>query len=147
MRDFQICLKRAKESDIPFLIKLRSQTMDAYLKKSAKPVDEQSHLMRIKYCFEHAKIVCDNNKPIGLLKYYLSQSKWHIVQIQISPEYQGFGLGKTLLTNIITAAQKNNQSVCLSVLKSNPAKNLYLRLGFKIKMISEYEMTMVYSHV
>ena len=63
-------MRQANISDLEFLKKLRSETMDEYLKKEGLPIDETSHLKRIKYHFESANISNIHGKPIGLFKCY-----------------------------------------------------------------------------
>jgi orotate phosphoribosyltransferase len=50
--------------------------------------------------------------------------------IEIHPEYQRKGIGTTLINNIIADSAQNMKPVRLRVLKVNPAKGLYERLGF-----------------
>ena len=46
------------------------------------------------------------------------------------PEYRGQGIGTDVLNRAIE--QHKNQDIYLKVFKSNPAQNLYKRLGFEI---------------
>ena len=123
---------------------LRKVTMNDYLEKSGFPTDEKSYLDRIHYCFDAAHIVFFVDEPIGLFKFYLDTPCWHVVQIQILPEYQGKGIGTKLLKNLQSQAFKKDQFVRLSVLKPNPAKILYQRLGFIVQAESEIDFTMQY---
>ena len=125
-----IDFRQAKESDIEFLTDLRMRTMNIHLKKVGWPIDEQSHLDRILYRFDAAKIVSVENTDVGLLKSYCDESGWNIVQVQISPEYQGKGIGSKIVRSILEQAEGDGRDVTLSVLKENPAKDLYRRLGF-----------------
>jgi ribosomal protein S18 acetylase RimI-like enzyme len=138
----EIELRKVKKSDIPFLMSLRKVTMNEYLEKSGFPTDEKSHLDRILYRFDAAHIVFFANEPIGLFKFYLEGSCWHVVQIQILPGYQEQGIGTKLLKNLQLQAFKKKQIVGLSVLKSNPAKILYQRIGFIVQAESVIDFTM-----
>jgi len=141
----KINMRQANISDLEFLKKLRSETMDEYLKKDGLPVDETSHLKRIQYHFEAANILDIHGKPIGLFKYYEDNTTCHVIQVQILPQYQGKGIGKSIITTLQKQALKDDKSVNLSVLKSNPARNLYERLGFTIISQSDNEFTMQYN--
>ncbi len=55
-----------------------------------------------------------------------------IVQIQIEPKFQRKGIGQQIIEAVIKDSLDKNKEIYLSVLKENPAKELYLRLGFKI---------------
>lgn len=52
--------------------------------------------------------------------------------IEILPKYQRLGVGTALISNLLHEAQQAKLPVMLYVLKMNPARNLYERLGFKI---------------
>jgi len=134
--------RQAKESDIEFLTDLRMRTMNIHLKKVGWPIDEQSHLDRILYRLDAAKIVSVENTDVGLLKSYCDELGWNIVQVQISPEYQGKGIGSKIIRSILEQAEGDGQDVTLSVLKGNPAKDLYRRLGFAAVSESDAEYTM-----
>lgn len=141
----EVKLLQATSRDIPFLRLLRRLTMNDYLQASGLATNRKSQLARINYHFEDAKLVYHNGKRIGLFKVYLCGAIWHVIQIQILPEYQGNGLGAKLLTNLIKQANEKQQSISLSVLKSNPAMNLYQKLGFMTISESDIELTMEYA--
>ncbi|KZN45430.1 GNAT family N-acetyltransferase [Pseudoalteromonas luteoviolacea] len=137
-------LRKANDGDLDFLLSLRRITMDNYLLSDGVDISDKEHIFRIKYNFEDAQIIQVNNKNIGLFKasFISEKSQWYIFQIQILPSYQGFGIGRKLITDLCDKAKKDKLSVGLSVLKSNPAKNLYDALGFQVvgSDCSEYEM-------
>ncbi|MCP4756937.1 MAG: GNAT family N-acetyltransferase [Proteobacteria bacterium] len=63
-------------------------------------------------------------------------------EIQILPEFQNRGIGCRLIENIQLQACDQGLPVVLSVLKGNPAKRLYEKLGFRVALEKErsYEM-------
>ena len=140
----EVELKKAKNTDIPFLLLLRTVTMNDYLQASGLDTDEKSQLDRIQYHFDDANIVYYEDKRIGLFKFYFHDPIWHVVQIQILPEYQGKGVDAKLLFNLQNLADDRHQRVRLSILKSNPAINLYQKLGFTSVAEGDTEFTMEY---
>lgn len=56
----------------------------------------------------------------------------------MAPEFQRQGIGQQLLAGVLKQAQREDLAVELKVLKNNPAKNLYLRLGFTIITGDDY---------
>lgn len=62
--------------------------------------------------------------------------------IYILPEYQGRGLGTEVIDEVIKQARKRRQPVSLQVLKVNPARRLYERLGFVVIAESETHFQM-----
>ena len=52
--------------------------------------------------------------------------------IEISPDYQRRGIGTILMHDLLRKAAARGISVTLQVLKVNPARVLYERLGFEL---------------
>jgi ribosomal protein S18 acetylase RimI-like enzyme len=77
-----------------------------------------------------------------LLKAYRDATEWHLVQLQIDPHYQGRGLGEQIIKTLLAGAQADALPVSLKVLKGNPAKRLYERLGFREISSDEREFHM-----
>jgi len=136
-----ISLRPALESDIDFLIDLRDATMRDYLEQMDMPVSYEDYLARIEYKFDCAQIVTLDEVPIGLFKAeHQAESKlWNIIQIQVHPAYQNSKIGSYLLKSVIDNARSAQGKVGLSVLKSNPAYQLYQRLGFEKVSEDQYE--------
>ncbi|WP_282167450.1 GNAT family N-acetyltransferase [Shewanella japonica] len=142
-----LALRKAEEIDLDYLLQLRRITMDDYLSQEGVDISEKEHVFRIKFNFSDARIILVNGVKAGLFKasYTAHNSQWYIYQVQIHPSYQGLGIGSKLIAELCQQAQKDNLSVGLSVLKSNPAKNLYDRLGFTVTGSNNSEYEMVYN--
>jgi len=124
--------RKAENSDIEFLLNLRKVTMHEHLLNSGIELNEKGHLARVLYEFECAKIIIFDYVEVGLLKVNRSQDPWKLIQIQIVPEVQGHGLGKKLIQNLVTEANKNGVGIELSVLRENQARKLYESCGFSV---------------
>lgn len=75
---------------------------------------------------------------------YLSDKKQcHLFQIQVHPEFQDQKIGSYLINNLIHKANEQGKDVGLSALKSNPAFNLYKKLGLKIVKENQHEFELV----
>ncbi|WP_339388543.1 GNAT family N-acetyltransferase [Vibrio caribbeanicus] len=136
-----VILRQATPDDVPFLLELREITMGEYLRNIGMPTSQEDYLRRIQYKYDCAEIITVNNQPIGLYKveYQPNEALWYLIQIQITPQYQGQGIGYQLIHQLIQQAQKSNLKVGLSVIKTNPALRLYKRLGFAIVDEKQYE--------
>ena len=64
------------------------------------------------------------------------------VTIQLITEVQGQGLGSCYLEQLVELSTRTNKSTLLKVFKSNPARKLYERFGFKVydETVSHYLM-------
>lgn len=54
----------------------------------------------------------------------------YIDNIQISPAWQGYGIGSAILSRILNGSDK--KSVKITAFDDNPAKRLYERMGFSV---------------
>ena len=138
----EIALRSAQSADVPFLLQLRHQTMDRHLAASAVEMSEEEHLRRVLLRFECAQIILVDGKPSGLLKVARDEKSWHLIQIQVVPHLQGSGLGSRLLREIAAEARDAGASVELDVLKVNPARSLYERLGFVVTAENSHSFDM-----
>lgn len=122
----------ATDADIPFLLALRRETMQAHLVAGGLDCSDAQHLERLMQHFDCAEVVCSPDEPVGLLKIRRAPPDWEILQFQLSPRLQGQGAGRLLLEQVIIEASGAGAGLKLGVLKANPAQRLYERLGFKI---------------
>jgi ribosomal protein S18 acetylase RimI-like enzyme len=138
-----VLLRRpATPHDIPFLLDLRQRTMNGHLVASGAQVDDAHHVARLMHRFECAELLLRDGAPVGLLKVSRDALEWVVIQIQLVPACQGGGIGAALLAEVIEQATQAGADLTLSVLKANPARALYERLGFVIERENgfSYEM-------
>ncbi len=136
---------KATQSDIPYLQSLREQTMHEHLKRAGKNMTTEQHMQRVLYRFDLAHIIQHNDIRIGALKYDITSRPVSILQLQIAPPFQNKGYGKQILENIMSTHRK--AGVSLSVLKDNPALQLYQRLGFRQTGEDALEYHLIYPPV
>ena len=77
-----------------------------------------------------------------MIKVVRSKSIWELIQIQILPAYQGQGTATRAIKNLLADANQHSVRVKLSVLKTNPARALYERLGFCVTGESVHSFVM-----
>ena len=138
--------RKALESDIDYLLWLRKKTMDEHLLSSGISLSDEEHLLRIHYLFDEAQVIMLEDEVIGLLKVEEKEINLEIVQIQIDPKCQGKGLGQKVIKKVIEDSKQRNKIVSLSVLKKNKARDLYLRMGFRIIGEDDHSFMMSLDH-
>lgn len=142
--NMKISMKQAHHNDIEFLKNLRLVTMNGHLEKLGLPNDDNTNLKQIKHHFHAANILYIYDKPIGLLKFYQDDKTIHILQMQILPEYQGKKIEEGLLRELQEETKFTSKNIDTSVLKSDPMKDLYERLGFNVVSQNDNEFMMQY---
>jgi ribosomal protein S18 acetylase RimI-like enzyme len=130
----KIDVRISKPEDYDFLYDLHCKTMYEYIEATWGWDDtwQQNHFK------EHFQpnanqIILLNAKNIGRLELYYKANEVRIGNIQILPEYQSKGIGSSVISKIIRDAQEQKQCVTLQVLKVNPARFFYERLGFVVE--------------
>ena len=132
-------LRPATSADEAFLLGLRKQTMTEHLSRVGLDLDDEHHRQRLLANYADACVICVADEAIGLCKAYRGETAWVLMQIQVAPAWQGRGVGADIITALIAQARQEGLPVSLSVLKGNPARRLYERLGFRVFAQSEHE--------
>ena len=78
------------------------------------------------------RIVVVGGEDVGGVVVEWGAADAFVANIEILPDYQGCGLGATIMRGVIAEADARTLPVRLRVLKINPARRLYARLGFVV---------------
>ena len=132
MSSTRLSFRKALETDVPFVKFLRNQTMPEHYERVGRSYETEEQYERIAKRYEMAQIIQYEVQDIGFLKVDRTLSPWEMVQIQILPAFQGRGFGTVILETLIEEAHACKQSISLHVLKGNPAREFYERLGFRV---------------
>jgi ribosomal protein S18 acetylase RimI-like enzyme len=92
----------------------------------------EQDMRRVLFRLDCAQVILLAKQPVGLLKVSRDGKDWDLIQIQLAPSFQGQGFGTELIQSVITEARNAGASLKLDVLKANPARRLYERLGFTV---------------
>jgi len=132
-KQLQIGFRLAAENDIDFLYILHVATIKAYVDKIWGWDDVfQESVFRKNYVPANIQIITLADTDIGMLSVEERTEDVFLRAIEIHPTYQQQGLGTTIIQHIIDDAARRMKPVRLQVLKVNPAKKLYDRLGFSV---------------
>ncbi|WP_341501214.1 GNAT family N-acetyltransferase [Gallaecimonas sp. GXIMD4217] len=132
-------LIRASDADRDFLLTLRKRTMTEHLERVGLFLSDDDHRFRIDDLYGCAYLLHQGDEPIGLVKFHESAERVDILQLQILPEYQGRGIASQVLRRFMAMAEHSGKFLALKVLKGNPARGLYERLGFELVGEDRYE--------
>ena len=75
-------------------------------------------------------IIEKDDAPIGHLSVRRTDDEIFLAAIAIAPEQQNQGIASQLLQDLLSESDRSHLPVTLQVLKVNPARRLYERLGF-----------------
>ena len=78
------------------------------------------------------EVIERDGEPVGCRLVRRHADKLELVRLWLLPHAQREGIGTRLVSELIRDAAQNGLPVQLRVLKVNPARRLYARLGFRI---------------
>jgi ribosomal protein S18 acetylase RimI-like enzyme len=127
-------LRPATAGDFAFLLALHVATLKEYVARTWG-WDEAAQAARFREVFtpETLQIVRLEGRPVGVLAVEHRPEEFFIANIAIDPEQQGFGLGGAIIGDVLAEAARAGLATRLQVLRVNPARRLYERLGFVIE--------------
>ena len=78
------------------------------------------------------RVIQADGRDAGLLAVEERADHLFLARIEIVPEWQNRGIGSTVIRSVLADARRRQKNVVLRVLRPNPARALYERLGFRL---------------
>jgi ribosomal protein S18 acetylase RimI-like enzyme len=128
-----ITLRPAQEDDYAFLWELHRTAMRPYV-EATWGWDEawQADYFRAHVAFSRCQIIQSAGVEVGALVVETQSDRVFLDLIEIFPAYQRAGIGTAVIRQVLAQATQQGLPVALQVLKVNPARVLYERLGFVV---------------
>lgn len=136
-------LRPIVEDDTEFLVRLYASTRAGEQELFGWDDAQWDAFIRSQFDLQHAHyqqnyqnasfdLILLAGKPAGRLYVSRGTEEIRIIDISVSPEYRGKGIGRRLLEALNREGDTSGVPVTLHVEKHNPALNLYLQLGFTV---------------
>ncbi len=126
----KISFRPIKQKDFEFLWRLHNAALKDYVTQTwGWDEDWQKRNFAETFKPEKAQIIVFEEKDVGYWEVSEKETETVLISIRLLPEYQRRGIGTKIIKDLLDNSQK---PVRLQVLKVNPAKKLYERLGFEI---------------
>jgi len=121
----------AGQEDEPFLYTCYKQTMREYIEKTWGWNEEFQRASFAEHLpWQRFQIITVGPIPVGGAFISDSPSSIDLEMIIIDPRFQRMGIGADFIRNLLRRSRTERRPVRLRVLKVNPARALYQRLGF-----------------
>lgn len=132
--DKQIALRPATSSDFDFLFDLHRAAMRDYI-ATTWGWDEnwQREYFQQHFTPEAYQIITVGEQDVGVVAVRRHENELFLSNIEILPEHQNKGIGTAVISRVVQEARQNGWAMTLQVLKVNPARRLYERLGFVVE--------------
>lgn len=103
---------------------------------------EQESMFRKQWRPSQVCIIQADGVDIGWLQTVVSKSEHMLGQIFVDAPFQRKGIGTEVLRRIVEEASRLQLPIRLAVVKFNPSRRLYERLGFKVTHEDERKVYM-----
>ncbi len=133
MDHLQLQLRPCRPSDDEFVFHVRKLAFRKYLELTYGPWDETTQRFMHMQGFrpQDTQIISLGGRDVGWIEIHDRPADLYLANIYLLPEAQGHGIGRQLINQLIQRGRDERRPVTLRVLKVNPARRLYERLGFK----------------
>ncbi|MGF1909566.1 GNAT family N-acetyltransferase [Vibrio kasasachensis] len=125
--------RSAVQDDYEFLFELKKAALKCPVERIFgwdEAIQRQIHQQE--WIEDRPIIIVVENKPIGSYLIQKRSEELYFARFFILPEYQGMGLGNTILRSVIAQSEAVGLPITLCYLQGNWVGKLYKRFGFTI---------------
>jgi GNAT superfamily N-acetyltransferase len=114
--------------------------MDYIITRLGLDIQQQGESFAQQWHVAEVRIITMNGDDILWLQATMTDSALFLGQLYLCGHMQGQGIGTEVLQILIEEARRAGKSVTLGVVKINPARRLYERLGFQCTHEDEHKV-------
>ena len=137
-------IRPAQKDELDALYDIHREAMQGYVSQTWGPWDDAFQRDFFANHWPELRLAIEVDGSLGgFLDLDESPERIQVENLELAPNYQGRGIGTAILVSVQQRAALHNQPVGLQVLKVNPARSLYERLGFYLTGETEthYQMS------
>jgi GNAT superfamily N-acetyltransferase len=127
-----IALRPARAEDFDFCARLYFSGMAEVIRELKLDMALQTANLRERWDVAEVEIITSDGADTGWMQSAVVDKARFLKQIFIDAPFQRRGIGTGIIHRLIDRANRTGEPVTLGVVKSNPARRLYERLGFRI---------------
>ena len=125
-------LRQATDADLPFMYRTHYLGLGAYITQIRGWDEEKERAYFLgRFIASDCKVIVAESEPAGFLRVEDNTNHLRLDYIVLSPAHQRRGIGGAIVSDLLAEARQRGVPVKLNVLRVNPAKALYERLGFR----------------
>lgn len=126
-----LATRPAAEGDSRFAYEVKRAALGPYIQRTWG-WDEQEQLAfhAREWELRRPDIIVLDGRDVGTFRCVRREEDYHVASFYLLPEFQGRGIGSRLLRRVLSRADADGVPVRLEVLRINPARSLYERVGF-----------------
>jgi GNAT superfamily N-acetyltransferase len=125
-------LRPARPDDFDFCARLYFSGMAETIRLLKLDMAAQTANLRERWDVAEVEIITLGGADVGWLQKSIQGDALYLAQIFIDAASQNRGIGTGIINRLIDEAKQDGRPVTLGVVKTNPARRLYYRLGFRV---------------
>jgi ribosomal protein S18 acetylase RimI-like enzyme len=118
--------------DFDYCRRLYFAEMERIIRELKLDPDVQAASLRRQWDAAQVRIITRDGADIGWLQSTTRDGALFLGQLFVESALQRRGIGTEVMHRLIGEAARSRQAMTLGVVKTNPAKRLYERLGFRV---------------
>jgi ribosomal protein S18 acetylase RimI-like enzyme len=128
----EFCLRPAEQGDYPFGLALYLEGTQEHLTKIGR-WDEDRFVALFRQGYEQGRmhIISVDGRIVGFIQVVDFPDRLYLRQLHLIDGFRGRGIGSTLIRAELKRGAETDRPVTLDVMHGNPAKRLYVKLGFE----------------
>lgn len=131
-RTMQIALRPALEQDFEYCRRLYFAEMRWIIEELRLDRNAQETSFGQQWNRKQVRIITLDDTDVGWLQTIREHCEIFLAQMFVDSPFQRRGIGTEVMTLLIDEATELNLAVRLNVVRINPARRLYERLGFRV---------------
>ena len=125
-------LRPATDADLPFMYHAHCLGLGPYILQIRGWDEEKERAFFFgRFSASDCKVIVVDGQPAGFVRIEDNGDYLRLDYVVLLPEHQRRGIGGAIVSDLLHQAQQRGVPVKLNVLRVNPAKALYERLGFR----------------
>jgi ribosomal protein S18 acetylase RimI-like enzyme len=135
-----VTLRASRSGDARLFYDVTEQTMRAHVIAAGGTWDEERRRQETteESLDPNASVIVVGAVDAGILLVERLPHEVHLQTLYLLPSFQGLGIGGTVVSALQREAAERCVPLRLQVLKVNPAKRFYERMGFSVEEETEY---------
>jgi ribosomal protein S18 acetylase RimI-like enzyme len=125
-------LRPATDADLPFMYRTHCLALGPYTRliREWNEESERNYFFG-RFSASECQVIVASSQSAGWLRIESNADHFRLDYLVLAPEYQRRGIGGAIVGDLLRSATERGLPVRLNVLRVNPAKGLYERLGFR----------------
>ena len=132
MPNNSIAFRPARNRDFDYCRRLYFSEMGWIIEKLHLDKPAQEAYLQTHWKAQQVRIIVLDGADVGWLQTILQDDALFLAQMFVERRFQRRGIGTQVMQRLIDEATRAGQPMRLTVVKINPARRLYERLGFNI---------------